>query len=340
MTDSIAASSLHHASAHPASVWCAAAFLMAASAALAQTAAPPKPATPKPAAKPSAAKSITMAQNGHCAEALPLLRAALPAVAAGDERRSAEAALVRCAMQLDRIDEAVGALRTLNREFPGDPEVLSLSAHVYSDLSLRATQELMRTAPGSPQLRQLNAETLEAQGKWDDATREYRAALAKNPDLPGIHFRIGRLLLSRPGGRDNPAEARAEFEAELQVNPDDALSEYVLGELDSEAGHTDTALPRFQRATKLDASFTEAWLALGQALMRLDRGPEAIAPLNTAAKQQPDNPQTHFQLANAYRMVGRTEDAARELQLQKEASDRAERMRDQVNRGLMETPGK
>jgi len=268
MTDSIAASSLHHASAHPASVWRAAAFLMAASAALAQTAAPPKPATPKPAAKPSAAKSITMAQNGHCAEALPLLRAALPAVAARDERRSAEAALVRCAMQLDRIDEAVGALRTLNREFPGDPEALSLSAHVYSDLSLRATQELMRTAPGSPQLRQLNAETLEAQGKWDDATREYRAALAKNPDLPGIHFRIGRLLLSRPGGRDNPAEARAEFEAELQVNPDDALSEFVLGELDSEAGHTDTALPRFQRATKLDASFTEAWLALGQALMR------------------------------------------------------------------------
>ena len=289
---------------------------------------------------PEAAKAIAMARNGHCADALPQLRTAYPRIGDRDQRRSAGAAMVRCAIALDLIDEAVSTLRTLDREFPADPDVLYLSAHVYSDLSLRASRELMRTAPSSPQLRELNAETLETQGRWDDAAREYRAALEKDPTLPGIHFRIGRMLLSRPGGDAHRDEARAEFEAELKINPDDASCEFILGELDREAGHSAEALPRFERATKLDAAFPEAWLALGRTLLEMGRSADAIPPLVTAEKLEPDNPEMHSHLAKAYQLAGHPEDAARELRLHKETTERMERINDQVQRRIQGIPDK
>ena len=292
------------------------------------------------AVPPDPAPAIAMAQNGHCEEALPRLRAAYPRIAKRDQRRSAGAAIVRCAMQMERTDEAANTLRTLNREFPGDPDVLYLAAHVYSDLSLRASHELMRTAPASPQLRELTAETFETQGRWEDAAREYRAALARDPQRPGIHFRIGRLLLSRPGGEQHAEEARAEFEAELKINPEDATCEYVLGELDRQANNDAAALGHFERATKLDAAFTEAWVALGKTLVRLGRGADAIAPLVAAEKLQPGDPQTHFQLAQAYRLAGRSEDAARELRLHQESTERIDKMDDQVRRGIQGIPDK
>jgi predicted Zn-dependent protease len=295
---------------------------------------------PAKTAPPDAAQAIALAGNGHCAEALPRLRAAFPRIAGRDQRRAAGAAMVRCAMQMERIDEAVSSLRTLNREFPGDADVLYLSAHVYSDLSLRASRELMRTAPASPQLRELSAETFEAQGRWEEAAREYRAALERDPHRAGIHFRIGRLLLSRPGGEGHSDEARAEFEAELKINPEDATCEFVLGELDSQAGNDTAALERFERATKLDAAFTEAWVALGRALVKLGRGSDAISPLLTAERLQPEDPQTHFQLAQAYRQAGRKEDATRELRLHREKTERIQNMDDQVRRGIRGIPDK
>jgi predicted Zn-dependent protease len=289
---------------------------------------------------PDIARAIALAGNGHCAEALPRLRAAYPRIADRDQRRAAGAARVRCAMQMELIDEAGSSLRTLNRDFPGDPDVLYLCAHVYSDLSLRASRELMRTAPASPQLRELSAETFEAQGRWEEAAREYRAALERDPHRAGIHFRIGRLLLSRPGGEDHGAEARSEFEAELKINPEDATCEFVLGELDRQAGNDAAALTRFERATKLDAGFAEAWAALGRGLVKLGRGTDAIAPLLNAEKLQPEDPQTHFQLAQAYRQAGRKEDAARELRLHRESTERIEKMDDQVRRGIRGLPDK
>ena len=36
------------------------------------------------------------------------------------------------------------------------------------------------------------------QGKWEPAQLEYEWMIQKEPNTPGIHFLLGRLLLSRP----------------------------------------------------------------------------------------------------------------------------------------------
>ncbi len=159
-------------------------------------------------------------------------------------------------MSENQPDAAVEFLRFLNREFPHDPDVLYVSVHTYSDLSTSAAQELAATAPNSYQAHELNAEALELQGKWDQAAGEYKRILEQNPHLPGIHFLLARLLLSKPDPSPTVAEeAKKELEQEIEIDPSNAGAEYVLGELARQDSQWPEAIAHFTRATKLDASF-------------------------------------------------------------------------------------
>src|SRR5439155_9782051 len=79
-----------------------------------------------------------------------------------------------------------------------------------SDVCSSDLQELAETAPSSNQAHQLNAESLEVQGKWEEAAAEYRRILEHNPRAVGIHFRLGRLLLSKPDPDGSLAERSEE----------------------------------------------------------------------------------------------------------------------------------
>jgi len=96
----------------------------------------------------------------------------------------------------------------------------------------RTAQDLGRTAPQSIPAHKLNAEALEMEGKWDEAQREYEGMIEKSPDASGIHYLLGRLLLSRPDVDGKAAErAKQEFQKELQIDPRNAGAEYILGEM-------------------------------------------------------------------------------------------------------------
>jgi tetratricopeptide (TPR) repeat protein len=287
---------------------------------------------------PVPGNGIKLAENGHCREALPLLKKALPLTTNRDSRRTIGVHLVRCAAEMQAFDDGVTTMRLLSREYPGDPEVLFLAVHFYSDLSLHASRELLYRAPASPQVHELNAESLETQGKWEEAAREYRAALEKNQALPGIHFKLGRLILSAPKTATTVDDARREFELELKINPENAGAEYVLGELARQAEQWPDAIAHFSRAAKLDANFADAQIGLGRALLAADRASEAIAPLEKAVKLQPDNPAAHFQLATAYRRTGRKADADRESLAHQHATEKIHQASDQVRKAVSGVP--
>jgi len=274
--------------------------------------------TKPPDESSSAQAAIKVAQAGRCQEAVPGLKKA-SRLTDKDLRRSAGFAGVRCAMILNQTGMALDFLHLLNREFPRDPEVLYVSVHTYSDLSTRAAQQLATTAPSSPQARELNAESLEVRGKWDQAAREYQAVLQQNPRQPGIHFRLGRLLLSKPNPPPTVADdAKKEFQQELEIDPNNAGAEYVLGELARQAQQLDEAIQHFSRAAKLDAGFGDAFLGLGSSLMSQRKFSEAVPPLETAVKLEPQNPVAHYNLAMAYARSGRKEAADKEFALHRE----------------------
>jgi tetratricopeptide (TPR) repeat protein len=285
-----------------------------------------EPVTPEQAAE--------MAEHGRCAEALPPLKRALGQVQDKDLKRRVGLAGVRCAMTLRQSGEATEFLTWLDRQFPQDPEILYAAVHVYSDLSLRASQDLLYSAPASPQVRQLNAEALEAQGKWKEALDEYRLVLERAPNMHGIHFRIGRLILSQPATPTTAEDAQREFEAELKIDPANAGAEYVLGELAHQAQRTPEAISHLTRATRLDVAFADAYVALGRTLLDAERPAEAIPPLETAVKLEPENPTHHFLLATAYQRTGRREDAAREFAAHKAGAEKAQKASQNLRRGV------
>jgi tetratricopeptide (TPR) repeat protein len=295
----------------------------------------PKKTTQNPQpALASPERAITLAQNGNCAQALPLLKKSLHEVSDRQLKKRIGLLGLNCAMTHHAAYDSLDFLAVLTREFPRDPEVLYASTHAFSDLSLRSSEDLLREAPFSYQVHMLNAEALETQGRYSEAAAEYQKILDLNPMMPGVHARIGRAQLSGQPTPEAVAQARKNFEEELQINPDNAAAEYVLGELAKNDNDFETAIRHYLRATKIDTTFAEAYLGLGASLVATNQFVEAIAPLETYEKLAPDSPSGHFQLAQAYHGAGRREDANREAALERESAKALEQVKRRVAEGL------
>jgi tetratricopeptide (TPR) repeat protein len=152
------------------------------------------------------------------------------------------------------------------------------------------------------------------QGKWDDAQREYETMIEKEPDSNGLHFLLGRSLLSKPNPDPKEIErAKHEFQKEIEIDPKNAGAHYVLGELASKDENWDEAITQFSQAAKLNANFAEAYLGWGFALVTVKRYQEAIAPLRVAERLTPGNPAIHYSLGTALIRTGQKEEAEKEF---------------------------
>lgn len=300
-------------------------FLLLACLLVVATAAQTSSKTGAPAAGAEADRAMNLAESGHCTEAIPLLRKSIHQTASRDQKKRIALDGLHCAMTHNTPYDSLEFLAVLSRDFPHDPEALYAATHAYSDLSLRSSQDLAQEAPFSFQVHQLNAEALELQGKWDEAATEYRRILEINPMLPGVHARLGRALLSKPSPSPTEVEqAKKNFEEELEIDPRNPTAEYVLGQLAADSNDSATAIRHFERATKLDSGFAEAYLGLGTSLNSAKRFPEAIVALEAYEKLAPDSPTGHYQLAFAYAGAGRRDDANREAALQRQTAEALE----------------
>jgi tetratricopeptide (TPR) repeat protein len=259
-------------------------------------------------------KAISLAGQGRCRESISGLKHAMAGTVAADTRKQAGVLGVRCSLALDDRDSADEFIRLLSKQFPKDPDVMFVVVHAYSDLSTRTAQDLGRTAPDSIAAHKLNAEALEMQGKWEAAQFEYEAILKKDPNARGIHFLLGRLLLSRPdAGPDAAERAKQEFLKEVEIDPKNVGAYYILGELARRDDKCDEAIPRFTQATSLDPSFAEGYLGHGLCLVAMKKYEEAIPPLRNAERLMPQNPEVHNALGTALQRSGHRDEAQKEF---------------------------
>ena len=279
-------------------------------------AAPSSPLSPE--------KALSLAEQGHCRESISALKRAMTGRVAAATRKQAGVAGIRCSLAVDDRDSALVFIQLLNKQFARDPDVLYVTVHAYSDLSTRTAQDLGRTAPQSIAAHKLNAEALELQGKWEPAQLEYEGIIRKEPGARGIHFLLGRLLLSRPdAGPDAAHRARQEFLKELQIDPNNGGAEYILGELARREEKWDEAISRFSQAAKLDPNFAEAYLGWGVSLVAAKKYQEAIPPLRTAARLTPGNPEVHYALATALQRSGQKQEAEKEFAIHRRLNSAA-----------------
>ncbi|HUJ21839.1 MAG TPA: tetratricopeptide repeat protein [Bryobacteraceae bacterium] len=256
--------------------------------------------------------ALSRAATGGCDAAANDLLEVFSGTRDPELKRLSGLALVQCDLAASRFGAALPMALELEREFPADADVLYESARLYMKAWNDVVFRMFQKTPASYRVNQVSAEIFEVQGRYAEAVAEYRKAIEKNPAAVNLHFRLGRALLMQSHSAQAVAQARHEFEAELKLNPNDAVAEYEIGQILVTERKPDEAAPRFERALGITPDFAEALVALARLRLDRKRYDDAIQLLQHAVRLQPANESAHYNLMLAYRNAGRSADAQRE----------------------------
>jgi tetratricopeptide (TPR) repeat protein len=255
--------------------------------------------------------ALTQAARNDCAAALPVLSKTAQSQD-GQLARLAGLAAVKCDEAGGRELDAMAILARLQERFPFDADVLYAIAKLHMKAFNDATRSMYQRTPSSYRVHELSAEIFEIQNRFDEAVEEYQKAIALNPSAPDLHFRLGRALLLRSHSAAALEQASQAFNSELKLNPEDAASEFQLGQIAGVQNKPGEARAHFEKALVLSPSFPEAMVALGKLYAQTKQYDRAISLLKRAADLQPANESAHYALMMAYRDSGQMEKAKAE----------------------------
>jgi tetratricopeptide (TPR) repeat protein len=193
---------------------------------------------------------------------------------------------------------------------PNDLKADYLLARTYRNLSLSTLEQLLSVAPDSYPAHQLLAETYQNAEQNPKALAEYKLVENIAPNLPGVHFSIGHLLL-KMGQQD---QAEEEFAAELRTNPDHGGANAELGTILLNQQEPAKAIPHLEKALQSDPDQWSTYRDLGKAYYMEKDFPKAEAALQQAVRHDPEG-QAHFQLALVYRSLGKKEAANEQFEI-------------------------
>ncbi|WP_235011346.1 tetratricopeptide repeat protein [Bryocella elongata] len=228
-------------------------------------------------------RGLVLVKLGRPADAIPLLEAAAKNNQGGNLRKAdPNYALALCYVDTRRYDDARHAFATQFGFAPDGPQAYLLAARM-----------LLR--------REFVPVALEFAQK----------AVSLDAALPGAHGLIGEIALAQ--GRID--DAIREFELERQRSPLEGSTYDRLGDAYNRAGRYDEAQRSLQEAVLLEPNATGPFILLGKTMLKKNDAASAASYLQHAAQMDPANYMTHNLLGQAYRALGRTEQARSETAL-------------------------
>ena len=252
-------------------------------------------------------------QIGSPDDGIALLTEAFPYIRNQNVKIDAGVALIRYHQEQKTLGQVVNVIRDLEVSNPDNPEVLYVAYRAYSDLASQALAALSQKAPDSGHIHQILGEAAMTQDDFPGAILQFKKAIEADPKLPGIHYELGRAILTNSQDTKAQQEAQQEFETELRSDPADFNSEYELGEVYRLESNLQLAEKHFERALQLRPDLADAQVGLGNVLVDEGKAAEAIPHFAEAIRLDPDNESAHYRLAREYRAVGRHQEAAREM---------------------------
>jgi tetratricopeptide (TPR) repeat protein len=262
-------------------------------------------------AMPSASALLGMAlfESGDYATARAPLETALRSNPADN---NIELFLANDLIKLSQFEAGAAHLERLTAREPRDSHAWYLLGKVYTQLAQQALGKMNAIDPNSVWAHEVSGEIMESMKNYDGALIEYKKAVEAAPHQPGAHYKLGDLYWSLSQW-DNATE---QFRAELVSDPANCMAQWKLGDiLLQQSIRPEEALAEVDKAVTMCPTLTEARLDRGRLLLRLHRGQDALPDLEAAAKANPSEPTVHFSLAQAYRSLGRTQEAQQEMQL-------------------------
>ena len=255
----------------------------------------------------SALLGISLFQLAEYADAQPALEAALRADPNDD---NAELMLAKDLVKLDDLESAANHLRQLVRRQPKNQEVFYLLGQLYMQLSEKALAQLNAIDPDSVFAHEVSGDVMASMKNYEGAILEYKKAVEVAPNQAGTHYKLGDAYWSLAEWE----AAAQQFQAELNNDPNNCLAQWKLGNI-LLAQHLSPgdALADTDRALALCPKLTQARVDRARALLLLDRNNEAVVELRTAEQTTPEEPSLHFHLAQAYRGLGKSQEARAEM---------------------------
>jgi tetratricopeptide (TPR) repeat protein len=235
------------------------------------------------------------------------------------------------------LAKAASVIATLREAAPTDPRLLYTAYRIYSDLAAEALLDISVAAPNSGQMHQAMAHELGRTGDLAGSIADYRAALAADPQLPGIHFELAEALHNSPETKLKE-EAEAEYRAAVAGNPLDEKALTRLGDVLAEKGNLDEAETYYKQALAIVPKDVDAEVGLAFIYSQKNDQANALTRLQSAVATEPGNIMAHYRLSAVYRALHRPEDAKRELAEYKKYKDLKEKLRTIYKDMKIDTP--
>jgi tetratricopeptide (TPR) repeat protein len=154
-----------------------------------------------------------------------------------------------------------------------------------------------------------------------DRAHEFAGRLAAHyGQEPNVHYLHGTIY----GFEKKTGEAAEEYREELKVSPNHAPAMIQLAFIDLQESRLEEAVAMARRAVSLEPKDPLARYALGRVLLANQNFQESASELEIAKELAPASAKVRFQLANAYRRLGRKADAERESAMFEALKDKIE----------------
>ena len=205
---------------------------------------------------------------------------------------------------LQQYEPAAVTLEQMPEEAAENAQASYWLERSYQALGAATYARLEESFPGSWRTHHLRAEGSALRGNIKEAVKQYQAALELRPDEPELYAALGELSLEQ----HNYEVAQNKLEKALTLDASSVHTLYLLGRAYVEARDNEKALPYLERALRLQPDLAEANSLLGTAYMRLGRAADAVPRLEKAAPTDHYG-NVHYQLYLAYRKLGKAEPA-------------------------------
>jgi tetratricopeptide (TPR) repeat protein len=256
----------------------------------------------------SALLGISLYQLGKYSEAKASLEKAL---SANPEDNNAELFLARALIRLEDHRNAAEHLQKLAQREPDNQEIWYLLGKIYMHLSEQSLARMNAIDPNSVLAHEMSGEIMASMKNYDGAVVEFKKAVEMAPQQAGTHYELANAYWNL-GDWD---AASAQFQAELANDPHNCMAKWKLGNILLEQNtRPDKALADTDEALSTCPTLIQARVDRARALLKLNRNQDALPDLETAVNASPDEPTIHFFLAQAYRALGRTQEAKLEMQ--------------------------
>lgn len=188
------------------------------------------------------------------------------------------------ALEKENGDEAAQALDQAAKLAPDNVDILYHRGRAHLLVSNQSYARMFKADPKSWRVRELLAEANAGAERHMDAIAEYQAAIQLAPNEPRLHEELGTEY--RLAGK--PQEAEQAYLEELKIYPENVTAQYRLGVIFVETGDPARGKSLIEGALRVRPDLRNSAYNLGRAEMQLGNDTAAAADFERATKADSD----------------------------------------------------